>query len=155
MHYFSIDQAGKIEETNKDTILALYSNEIQYSIKIPKKIKQELFNQCKKRHRKKIMLRMFFFGLFLLLKDKIQENSTIIIDNEYPGHEKNIKQLLLKFLKIKKEHIRFDSIGKKDPSHNIANKTFSGKLKPNEIITEKLLNLNRIIPKKKLKKFLK
>jgi len=51
--------------------------------------------------------------------------------------------------------IKFDNIGRKDLSHKIANQTFSGKLKPNEIINEKQITLAKIIPQKKLKEYLK
>lgn len=153
--HFSIDQSGKIEDTSVDTILAMCSNDIQYSIKIPKKLKQDLFIKCKKSSKKNLTFRLFSFCLYLLLKNKIQKNSIILIDEEYSGHNADIKQLLLKNLKIKKEQITFGLVGKKDASHRVANQTFSGRLKPNEIITEELLNLNKIIPKSKLKKILK
>ncbi len=155
MDYFTIDQSGKVEHINEDTILALASKKIQYSIKIPKNIKKKIFSKCRKRYKKNITLRLFAYCLYLLLKNKISINSKIIIDKEYYGHERDIKSLLLKNLKLKKYQINFSCVGKKDLSHKIAYKTFSGKLKPNEIITQKELNINKILPKNKIKKFLK
>jgi hypothetical protein len=155
MKQFTVDQAGKVENTSVDTILALCSDEIQYSIKIPKKIKQEIFNKCKKRHKKNITFRLFAYGLYLLLKNKVNKNSIIIIDNEYHGHDKDIKVMLLKNLEVSKDQIRFDLVGKKDLSHKVANQTFNGKLKPNNIITEKQISLSKICPINKIKKVLK
>jgi hypothetical protein len=93
--------------------------------------------------------------LFLLLKDRTQYSQIITIDNEYPGHEKDIKALLLNHLRINPNHIRFREIGKDCSSHRIANQTFSGKLKPNEIISREQLNLDNFIPARKQKEFLK
>ncbi len=155
MQHFTIDQAGKIEQTNEDTILALCSKNIQYTIKIPKQLKQKIFSQCHKRFKKNLTFRTFSYGVCLLIKNKINQNSLIMIDNEYPGHERDIKQYLLKFSKLKKSQIKFTQVGKKDASHRIANQTFSGKLKPNEIILTKNLTLKNILPEKKLKQFLK
>jgi len=155
MSHFTIDQAGKIENTAENTILACYSNEIQYSIKVPKKLKQEIFNSCYKKHKKRIMIRMFSFCVSLLLKDKINEDSLVILDNEYDGHQGTIKQLVLTFSKISKNSLQIKEIGKKDPSHRIANQTFSGKIKPNKIITVKELSLEKIFSSKKVRKLLK
>lgn len=154
--YFTIDQAGKIEHTNEDTVLALCTAETQYAIKIPKLLKQNIFNRCKREYKNNLVYRIFSYGLYLLLKDRITNNSILLIDEEYKGHGKDIKNYLLKYLeKMPAENIRFQELGKKDLSHRIANQTFSGKLKPNEIITEKQLNLNVILPLNKQKEYLK
>ena len=138
-----VDQAGKIEDTTKDTILAYVSQESQYTIKIPKKIKQDIFNRCRKRYRRNITLRFFSYALYLLLKDA--DFSMIIIDDEYPGNGRDIKNMLSH--KLKKDSIIFTNLGKRDLSHTVANQTFSGKLKPNRIITE--IDINQIIPRRK------
>lgn len=150
-----IDQAGKIEQTEKDTILAFSSEEIQYTIKIPKKIKQDIFSKCKKQHKKQIMLKMFSWGLYLLLKNKINENTLIFIDEEYPQKDRYIKNMLAGYLKINADRIRFDKLGKEDISHKLANNTFSGKLKPNEVITKDQLNISLLYTKKQLEKLQK
>jgi hypothetical protein len=157
MNQFTIDQAGKIEESGKGTILSLCTNEIQYTIKIPSKLKQDIFNQCKKRYKNNITFRIFSYGLSLILENKIKKYDKVIIDNEYPGHENDIKGLLLNYMKgnIKKEQIKFDQLGKKDSSHRIAYQTFCGKLKPNDIIDEERLNLKKIVHNNKLKEFMK
>ncbi len=155
MSYLTIDQAGKVEHTNVDTILALCSDKIQYTVKIPKELKQELFNQCKARKKNQLTYRIFAFGLYLLLKGRISQSSIIKIDDEYPGHGRDIKILLLNHLSIQSDQLGIENLGKKDPSHKIAYQTYCGKLKPNDIISEKQLNLPKIIPKKRIKEFLK
>src|SRR3989344_4265826 len=154
MRHFTIDQSGKVEDTSAHTILAFSSNEIQYSIKIPKQIKQGIFTSCQKKHKTNLALRLFSYGLYLLLKEKVDKDSIVIIDDEYPGHGKDIKQYLMQHTSLQKEQIRFALIGKKDSAHKIAYLTFCGKLKPNYVVTEKEFNLNVIIPTKKLKELL-
>ncbi len=155
MRHFTIDQSGKIEETNVDTILAFSSSEIQYSIKIPKQMKQNIFIQCQKKHKTTLVLRLFSYDLSLLLKGKVNKDSIISIDDEYPGHGKDIKQHLTQYLGLQEEQIKFTLIGKKDSAHRIAYQTFRGKLKPDQIVTEKEFNLEIIIPAKKIKELLK
>jgi len=41
--HIEVDQSGKIEQTNKDTVLAL-SNEISYAVLIPARVKREAIN---------------------------------------------------------------------------------------------------------------
>ncbi len=155
MRHFTIDQSGKVEDTSVDTILAFSSHDIQYSIKISKKIKQNILTQCQKKHKNVLVLRLFSYGLFLLLKDKANEDSVVSIDDEYPGHGKDIKQHLMSFLGLQSEQIKFTLIGKKDPAHIIAYQTFRGKLKPNHVVTEKEISLEVLIPAKKIKELLK
>lgn len=95
-----IDQSGKIEETNKDTILAL-SNNIEYSICLPSSVKKQALEilRRKKQGDKVIFLKIFAFGLFLLLEPYLNDLSAVFIDNEYPGNEASIKSILLEFIK--------------------------------------------------------
>ncbi|MBR9675968.1 hypothetical protein GOV05_03095 [Candidatus Woesearchaeota archaeon] len=155
MRHISVDQSGKVEATSVDTVLALNSTDIQYSILIPKKIKQEIFGRCKKQYKKKIMIKTFSYSLYLLLKKKVQKNSIIVIDDEYPKHGKNIKNYLATKLKFDAHQITIGNIGKKDEAHRIAYDTYRKKIKPNEVITSKQLNLNKLFSRKDLEKILK
>ena len=96
MSYFTVDQAGKVENASNDTIIALCSEKIQYTIKLPKELKQDLFNQCNKRYKKQLTFRIFAFCLYLLLKDRIQKDSIIKIDDEYSKHDRDIKTIIIK-----------------------------------------------------------
>jgi len=155
MDYFTVDQAGKIEDTNQDTILAAYSQKVQFTVRLPKELKQDIFNQCKARLKNRLTYRIFAYSLYLLLKDLVKKDSVVKIDDEYTGHARDIKNLLLNHLDVSSSQIGFEMLGKEDQSHRVANQTFSGKMKPNRIITEKQLKLSKIIPSKRLKEFLK
>lgn len=155
MRHFTIDQSGKVEDTSVDTILAFSSNEMQYSIKIPKYLKQNIFSQCQKKYKTNLALRLFSYGLYLLLKEETNNESVVIIDDEYPGHSKDIKQYLMQHSNLQKEQIRFELIGKKDQAHKIAYMTFCGKIKPNRIVNERDLNLSLIVQGGRIKELLK
>lgn len=155
MRRLSVDHSGKVEDTSSDTILAFHASDIQYSIRIPKDIKQRIFNDCKKKFRKKIILRIFSHGLYLLLRKRVNRFTIIEIDNEYPGHSRDIKAYLTIRLGLDKNQVYFTEIGKENGAHKIAYKTYSGKLKPNEIVTERILNLNSMFNKKTIQKLLK
>lgn len=142
-----IDQSGKIEDTNKDTILA-FSNGKKYSIKIPAKVKRSCLLQLRSQGRegKTIYILLFSIVLFLLLQDFLSKIDSIVIDQEYPGHENDIKSLLKTFFKKigkrKTPDISFWEIGKESPAHVLAYKTYRKLLLPDKKITlEDILGL--------------
>lgn len=136
---YEVDQSGKIEDTNKLTIVA-FANGKTRTLKISGVEKQKLIRSMRVLdHPKKTFIYKAFAGLvFLLLKNqKVEE---VVIDREYPGHEATIKvvltQLFAKFGKEKPE-IGFAKITKKSPAHEIALETFRGRRKPDLVVKAK------------------
>jgi len=127
-----IDQSGKVEDTKVPTVLAL-SNNFQFSIFISAITKRTLL----RRHRAKIppktfYLKLFVVCLFLLLKNCLKRVDLIVIDREYFGKEKLIKEHLLNLFKQKKiflnpEKVGFRRISKKSPAHKKALNDFRQK----------------------------
>lgn len=147
-----IDQSGKIEETNKDTIIA-FSNDASYAVCIKAKTKRRLQEKFRKiGEPRSFVLRVFATGIILLVKNHSGKNLELIIDKEYPGHEAVIKELLIQMFeknsKGKVQIIRFSLIGKNSNAHIV---TFKIKIKKRKI--EKVLNYTEIeriaIPKRK------
>lgn len=139
-----IDQSGKIEDSNRLTIVAFANGKVK-SLKISAVEKQKLIKIMRELdHPKKTFIFKIFAGLiFLLVKsDKIQE---LIIDKEYPGHEGIIKDVLSNlFRKIynKVPNIEFSEIGKKNQAHIKAIAVFKGKEKPDIIVrADDVLNI--------------
>lgn len=137
-----IDQSGKIEQLNFDTIIAFSNNE-QYCIKLPKQLKRNLFLNYKQ-HIKQIRYKLFSISIFLCIKEylKINENVHLVICCEYSGKESLIKNILLELLKknkfdISKKLITFGRIGKNSNAHNVAIDVFRENRKPNKIIQER------------------
>ncbi|MFQ5795255.1 MAG: hypothetical protein ACE5JP_09425 [Candidatus Bipolaricaulia bacterium] len=85
-------------------------------------------------------LRLFAVCIYLLIKDHLSELQEVRIDREYPGHEEEIKWILLNMMKSHPPHpgqlnIEFVSLGKGSSAHKIAWRTFRKELKPNKILT--------------------
>ena len=132
-----IDQSGKIENTSKDTVLAL-SNRLQFSIIIPRKIKREIQIIFRKNKQpRNFVLFTFSAGLSILLH-YAKPKHKVLIDKEYLGKEFIIKKHILETYKkeVIKPIISFGFIGKKSNSHRLASLVVKKKLKPNIIVTK-------------------
>lgn len=134
---YQIDQSGKVEDTAKDTVLA-YSNEIQHSVLIPRKVKrqlQEAFRRCG--FTRLFIYSSFSAGVFYLIKD-LKVVTHIVIDIEYPGKETVITQLVSNILKAsnKPQHqLSFERIGNRPRVHYAAKNVLDKKTKPNHIVS--------------------
>ncbi len=127
---YQIDQSGKIEQTNKNTILCV-SNGSWDTIIITNKMKRQLQEIFRRNGQiRNYVLFVFCACLVLLLKRNSQVKS-VTIDREYYGKEAIIKKILLELLKKEKSttDIYFDNIGRKVNAHKRAYLTFTGKLK--------------------------
>src|SRR3990167_4722343 len=119
-----IDQSGKIENTNRPTVVA-FCNSKQGAVIVlsrEKKLIQKFFRQINK---PRLFAYLGFTALvYLLVKDHIRNRDQIIIDREYPGFEKFIKHKLKEIInenkKIKDIDVSISQIGKKSQAHIIA-----------------------------------
>jgi len=133
-----IDQSGKIEQTWLNTVLA-FSNKHQYSILIPKKLKQTII---KKHKQKQTILKIFIIGLYYLLENYLHENKHIIIDNEYEGKQNYIKSSLLslirkKYPKFNKDLISISNISSNSKAHEVAINIQRKHIKPQKTLNQK------------------
>ena len=136
-----VDQSIKIEQTSKDTILA-FSNDEQVAILIPAKVKRQVLVRLKAKGKPMPVARLMLFsaGLCLLLREAAQNLTAITIDQEYPGHEANIRGMLLRFLRkigmrIDKEGIVFARLGKRSKAHERAWRVHRGEIAPDRTVT--------------------
>ena len=107
---------------------------------LPKKIKQELFQDFKSKFRQ-LRFRIFAICLYYCLEGYLKNKEIIIIDVEYDGKDAEIKTYLLPLIKKKYENfdknvIRFSHLGKKSKVHEIAILTNRDVLRPNRILTK-------------------
>lgn len=130
---YQIDQSGKIEQTNKDTVLCL-SNGTWDTILIKAKTKRQL-QEIFRRHgqTRNYVLFVFCAGVSLLFQRNLKISSAVI-DREYYRKDSIIKEILLKMLDKKEINILFGNIGRRVNAHNQAYLTYNKKLKPKEII---------------------
>ncbi len=137
-----IDQSGRVEETNKLTIVALA---------LLSKTKKELQQIFRNNGKPKTFPIVIFSDLVFMtmLRSKIYPQE-LIIDMEYPGHENTIKNIIITLCtryKKKSPEIYFANIGKNDPAHTSAWNTYTKKIKANVVV--KLADFKGYIPKKK------
>ena len=136
---YEIDQSGKIEDTNKLTVVA-YANGRIKSVKIGSTEKQKLLAAMRALdHSKRNYLYKIFAALiyFLLLNEKVE---SVVIDREYFGHEAIIKGMIIQLLNKNKKNvpeIRFACIGKLSPAHKAALYVFRGEREADLVLTAK------------------
>lgn len=141
-----IDQSGRIEYTRKPTVLAL-SNSISHSVIISASDKQYLQRVYRKAGKSKIlMIKTFSVLIYLLIKDHLKSKDVVVIDIEYTGYNKIIKDYLLGFcdnqnVKISKTKIHFGNIGKKSKAHFIAIEAYRKKKADKKITARDILKL--------------
>src|SRR6187431_1685468 len=94
-----VDQSGKIEDTSRDTALAL-TNGIRFSILVPSKVKRECLIALRSNglSGQRLYLQLFATALFFMLRDYINELLVTTVDIEYVGREDHIKQHLYNLL---------------------------------------------------------
>ncbi len=148
----AVDQSIKIGDTQSPTVLAL-SNDIQRAILIPASVKRECIQSLRGRWTPEttLYIRLFAAGLFLLLRELLASADWITIDVEYPGHERDIKDDILRFcrrngVQTDSSVIHFGHIGKHSPAHALAWRVLRGKRTPDETITTR--DLMRLLGKK-------
>jgi hypothetical protein len=145
-----VDQSGKVEATQKPTVLAL-ANGMRYSIRISAKAKRIVLAEMEKRKprrsRTQHRLRLFSILVFLLLKDHLGRMDHVIIDVEYTKRERSIKDWVMVLCKrhgitIYRDMISFRQVTRKSPAHDLAIKVYRGEVRPSrEIEAEEVLEL--------------
>lgn len=117
-----IDQSGKIEKTNKSTIIA-FSNGVSSSVLVKAKDKQELQKFFRKMGKGRVFVyNVFAILIFILIRPHLNQIDQVIIDDEYTGQSYLIKNFLMQ--NIKKDNpnftarsILFRNIGRKSKAH--------------------------------------
>ena len=147
-----IDQSNKIEQTQKDTVIAL-SNGIKFTILIRAKDKRTLQNEFRKRGEPRNFIVFTFSALLVFLLRKIKPAVSVIIDLEYSDKENIIWDRLVEYsrlvdFKIDRSLIRFKSVGKESPAHKLAARVSARKQNPDLRISAKEV-IEVIFPKEK------
>jgi len=104
-----IDQSGKIEQTNLDTIIAL-SNNIHYSLILPKRVKRTLQSLFRDKARPRMFIYQTFSALIAILLINTKPKSKICIDTEYQGHDDIIRSQISHYISLlaKKKNYVFE-----------------------------------------------
>lgn len=132
-----VDQSGKVEQTNVDTVLAL-ANSNKLAIVLKRRDKRILKRMFKEIGKGKTFPYITFAALLAILLHFSKVKNKVVVDREYTGHENTIKERTQHFLK-KLGHkdettIEFGHVGKLSSAHDYAAKVGSKKLKPNRTV---------------------
>ncbi len=134
---YQIDQSGKIEHTNRPTVLTLANGEV-FSIKISSIEKQKLISALRQMNRpnKTYVFQIFAVLIFVLLR-KLGP-AVVVVDQEYPGHDTSIKEILSQLFdsqKAKPPEISFGLVGKNCQAHKIGLEIFQRKRQANIVVS--------------------
>lgn len=136
-----IDQSGKVEKTNRATVIA-FSNHITKAVIIPASVKRECIEILRRgdRNKQTFVFQIFAAGIFCLIEEYIHQLQVIVIDTEYPGRDGDIKGMLLNAILLlrpdfPKHSITFRQVGKKSGSHFKAYGVFTGKQRAEQTLT--------------------
>ena len=144
-----IDQSHKIEQTEKDTVLAL-SNNTKFTVLLKSKTKRALQLRFRNNNKPEVFIYLVFAALLAILIKSVSIHQRVYIDHEYLGHEDLIKLKLLQIFKKEKIAVDFNFVfvGKVSSAHALASKVATKKMKPNKIVSEKEI-LDLVLPKQK------
>jgi len=140
-----IDQSGKVENTAKVTAIA-FSDGKKYAIKINQRTKRQIQEVCRRKGLSRLFIYRTFAALvFLLIKKSLSIIDQVVIDMEYPGHEKTIKEIILELLRkegLKEPSICFARIGNRPKVHYAAYNVYAKKKKEDKLIKfEEIMSL--------------
>lgn len=136
---YEIDQSGKVEDTNKLTVVAYANGKIK-SVKIGSSEKQKLLAAMRildyPKHN--YVYKIFAALIYFLLADESVD--FVVIDREYTGHEESITGVLTQLLNKNCKNIptiRFGNVGKSSPAHKAALDVFRGKKEADFVVSAK------------------
>lgn len=135
---YQIDQSGKIEDTAKNTIICIANGQWD-AIIIPTIVKRRLQKVFRTNGKtRNFILFTFAAGLSILLKRK-KEIGSVLIDQEYLGHERTINKLINEMNSAITVTIRWGLIGKQAHAHDIA-----AKIAHKKLVAKKKVTFNEI-----------
>ncbi len=138
-----IDQSGKIEQTNLNTIIAL-SNNVQYALILKKRTKRILQEIFRKQGKPRMFVYQTFAALIAILLKEAKPKTQVTIDMEYLGLQDLLKRQIDEYSTLllgpKIPTFVFGFVGKESPAHILAEKVAYKKKRANKIVS-----LNEII----------
>ncbi len=147
-----IDQSNKIEQTEKDTVIAL-SNGMKFTVMIRAKDKREIQEEFRLNGEPRNFIVFTFSALLVLLLNKIKPVVSVVIDLEYKDKEDIIWDRLIEYsrlvgFEVDRSLISFKSVGKGSPAHKLAGKVSAHRQNPDLRVGAKEV-LEIVFPKEK------
>ena len=124
-HRVEVDQSGRFSQGGP--VVLAFSNDISASVKVKQCVKNDLYRDVIYLSKSRIIgeLKAFSAILYLLLAPFLEQIERVVIDTEYPGHEADIRGMLLNHIRagevrLDKQAIEFARVGKSSPAHKLA-----------------------------------
>jgi len=117
-----VDQSIKIEQTHADTRIGIVRGRQKLLVIIDAGLKRELLRLLRQRGVKDPHVRLFGIFLYLALSDSgiLRPGDILVIDEEYPGQEGRLRDILASRLNIDRTLISFTRVGKRSEAHRVA-----------------------------------
>lgn len=134
---YQIDQSGKIEQTERNTVIACTNRE-QFTVLLKKGEKRKLQKVFRAADMQKLFPYLTFATLIAILLHKLSPRHKVIIDREYMGHEDFIEERIEVYvaqLGSKPPPINFGHVGKLSKAHQLGYIVAVGKEKANLVVT--------------------
>jgi len=131
---YEVDQSGRVEETNRATIIAIANKVNSFTVKISASEKRLVFSKIKSKETKVTKARIFALLLHVAIIKSRLNITRLIIDIEYPGYEDLIQNLACQRLDNNELVLEFKKIGKSSEAHFKAYGVFIGKRKPDLLL---------------------
>lgn len=129
---YQIDQSGKIEQTNKNSILCI-SNSNWNAVLIPAKVKRQLQEVFRRNGQVRNFIYLTFAAGLTILLEQQKRIQHVTVDREYYGHESTISKIVAEMSQKKLPQVRWALIGKRAMAHNRAYAVGLGKLEAQKI----------------------
>ena len=130
-HRIEVDQSNKIEDSGL-TVIA-FANGIHDAVLIPSSVKGQAIHWLRRNHTLQTPAHVLVFAaaVFLLLEPHLDRLDVVVIDVEYTGYNRRIKDFLLTRIRRNRPEfeawrIEFGRVGK-GPAHDKANLVREGK----------------------------
>ena len=137
---YQIDQSGKIEQTERHTVIACTGN-TEITVLLRKTEKRKLQQVFKQTDNQKVFPYLTFAALLAILIKALKPKTKIVIDKEYFGHEKLIEEKIKIYLEELEASslpkIEFGHVGKLSTAHQVAYQVARGKKVPTLIVNSK------------------
>lgn len=134
---YQIDQSGKIEQTERNTVIAC-TNEEQFTILLKKGEKRKLQKVFRAADMQKLFPYLTFATLISILLHKLSPKHKVIVDREYMGHEDFIEERIEVYvaqLGGKLPPLSFGHVGKLSKAHQLGYRVAIGKEKADLSLT--------------------
>lgn len=140
-----VDTGNRLDESG-DTTFA-FSNDQQRAVRLRQRDRDRVMKALPGRKLAKQLL-LLAACVYLLTRDYLTDIESLMLDNEYDGHQGDIKRHLLNLIHSRLDpnfdgsKIQIRSIGRKNKAHDLAWKTYRGKLPPDKTIqAQEILDL--------------